>query len=589
MGERPVRIANFSGYYGDRRTAFDEAMGGDDIDVLIGDYLAEFTLAALSARYRDDPSSGYVAYFLDQLRPHVAAVAERGLKVVVNAGGFNPAGLAGAVRELAAEAGVRLRVAHVEGDNVLHRLRGLRAKGHRMTNLDTGAPLSSWGYEPIAANAYLGGWGITDALSSGSDVVICGRVTDASLTSGVAAWWHGWRRTSWRELAGAVTAGHIIECGPHATGGNFSGFAQIPGMVAPGFPIAEVAGDGSSVITKHGRDGGAVTVDTVTAQLMYEIQGTRYLNPDVTVHLDTVELTQEAPDRVRMAPVTGSPPSPTTKVAVFAPIGWQIVATAYVTGLDADAKVDLLREQLRALLPAVDDLEVTRLGTVAEDADSQWDATVPVRIMATARDRETLTGQNFAGRLGGLFLSSIPGFYLDSGAGMPTSPRPRVDYWPALLPTEVLGHAVVLDNGRRMEVGPPTVCEVPGQPAHPEPSGAAASEANGPTRRLPLGTIAHARSGDKGGNSNVGVWVPDDAAWPWLRDMLSTEELKRLLPETKDLDVVRHEFPHLRAVHFVLTGLLGTGGSSNLRVDPIGKAIGEYLRARHVDIPVDLL
>ena len=587
MGERPVRIANFSGYFGDRATAFDEAMGGDPVDVLVGDYLAEFTLAVLSARHRDDPSKGFVSYFLDQLRPHLAAIAERGMKVVTNAGGFHPAGLAKAVRAMAAEAGVPLRVAHVEGDNVLPDLPRLRAAGHALENLDTGAPLADWGYEPIAANAYLGGWGITAALAAGADIVVCGRVTDASLTSGVAAWWHGWTATAWDRLASAVTAGHIIECGPHATGGNFSGFATVPGMVAPGFPIAEVAEDGSSVITKHARDGGMVTVDTVTAQIMYEIQGVRYLNPDVTVHLDTVELTQEGPDRVRLSPVTGTPPPPTTKVAVFAPMGWQIVTTAYVTGLDADAKVELLREQLRALLPGVEELDVTRIGTVADDPDSQWDATVPVRIMATARDRETLSGGRFTGPIGGLFLSSIPGFYVDSGAGMPTSPRPRVDYWPALLPMDAVPHTVVLDDGARVEIDPPSVTEAPAQPVHPEPGGDAARV--GGTRRVPLGTIAYARSGDKGGNSNVGVWVPDERAWPWLRDALSTDALKRLIPETKDLEVVRHEFPHLRAVHFVLRGLLGTGGSSNLRVDPIGKAIGEYIRARHVDIPAELL
>jgi hypothetical protein len=585
VGERPVRIANFSGYLGDRSTAFDEVMGGDDIDVLIGDYLAEFTLAVLSARHRDDPAKGYVSQFLDQLRPHAAAVADRGLKIVVNAGGFHPAGLAAAVRELAAQQGADLRVAHVEGDNVLPRLAELRAAGHAMENLDTGAPLSDWGHDPIAANAYLGGWGITAALADGADVVICGRVTDASLTSGVAAWWHGWTPTSWNELAGAVTAGHVIECGPHATGGNFSGFTAIPGMVAPGFPIGEVAADGSSVITKHARDGGAVTVDTVTAQIMYEIQGTRYLNPDVTVHLDTVELSQAGPDRVQVSPVAGTPPPPTTKVAVFAPIGWQIVTTAYVTGLDVDAKVELLREQARALLPDVDELDVTRLGTAAADPDGQWAATVPVRIMGASRERAPLA--RFAAAISGLFLCSIPGFYLDSGAGQPTSPRPRVDYWPALLPMSAVPHTAVMDDGRRVEIAPPSVTETPSQPVHPEPT--APPVAPGSTRRGPLGTLAHARSGDKGGNSNVGIWVPDERAWPWLRDTLSTDELKRLIPETKDLDVVRHAFPHLRAVHFVLRGLLGTGGSSNLRVDPIGKAIGEYIRARHVDIPADLL
>ncbi|MGW1679432.1 acyclic terpene utilization AtuA family protein [Saccharopolyspora sp. NPDC002376] len=581
---RAIRIGGFSGYLGDRHSALDEAMAGDPCDVLIGDYLAEFTLAMLAARHRSDPSKGYVEYFLDQLRPHLTALAERGTRVVVNAGGFNPAGLADAVRAMIAESGAALRVAHVEGDNVLSTLDDLLAAGHTMPSLDSGALLEDWGYRSIAANAYLGGWGIAAALREGADVVVCGRVTDASLTAGPAAWWHGWNPDDWDELAAAVVAGHVIECGPHAVGGNFSGFTQVPGMVAPGFPIAEIAADGTTVITKHARDGGAVTTDTVTAQLVYEIQGPHYLNPDVTAHLDTVRLRQLAPDRVEISGTTGSPPPPTTKVAVFAPIGHQIVISVYATGLDIAEKVELIRAQAEALLAGVDaELDVSALGTAAEDPERQWDATVQVRIMATATDREPLT--RLAEGIGELFLSSIPGFYTDNAARQSTSPKPRIDYWPSLLAIDAVPHEAVLDDGTRIPIVPPPATEQPSQPQHPEPGPVALGE----TRRVPLGRLAHARSGDKGGNSNVGLWVADPKAWPWLRDLLSTDELRRLMPEAKDLEVVRHEFPHLRAVHFVLRGLLGTGGSSNLRVDPIGKAVGEFLRARHVDVPVELL
>ncbi|MEV5541595.1 acyclic terpene utilization AtuA family protein [Saccharopolyspora shandongensis] len=581
---RAIRIAGFSGYLGDRRSALAEAVAGDPCDVLIGDYLAEFTLAMLAARHRSDPSKGFVEYFLDQLRPHLATLAERGTRVVVNAGGFNPAGLADAVRALIAEAGVRLRVAHVEGDNVLSALDDLQAAGHPLQSLDSGAPLSDWGVRPIAANAYLGGWGIAAALREGADIVVCGRVTDASLTVGPAAWWHGWRNTDWDELAAAVVAGHIIECGPQAVGGNFSGFTRVPGMVAPGFPVAEIAADGTAIITKHARDGGMVTVDTVTAQLVYEIQGPRYLNPDVTAHLDTVRLRQIGPDRVELSGTTGSPPPPTTKVAVFAPIGHQLVSTLYATGLDIDEKVALIRAQADALLDGAEaELDVSALGTAAEDPERQWDATVQVRIMATAAERAPL--EKLAEGLGGLFLSSIPGFYTDSAARQSGTLKPRIDYWPSLLAMDAVPHETVLDDGSRITIAPPPAAEQPAQPVHPEPEPNPAGE----TRRVPLGRIAHARSGDKGGNSNVGLWVDDPKAWPWLRGLLSTEELRRLMPEAKDLEIVRHEFPNLRAVHFVLRGLLGTGGSSNLRVDPIGKAVGEFLRARHVEVPVDLL
>lgn len=584
MNERSVRVGNFSGYLGDRYTAIDEVLAGDPVDVLMGDYLAEITLAALAVGYRPGSGGGYVSYFLKQLAPHLATIAERGIKVVTNAGGFNPAGLAVALRELAAEAGVALRVAHVEGDNVLDELATFHAEGHGMEHLDTGAPLKDWGVDPIAANAYLGGFGIAAALAAGADIVVTGRVTDASLTAGPAAWWHGWTPDDVGPLAGAVTAGHIIECGSHATGGNFSGFTTVPGMLKPGFPIAEIAADGSSVITKHARDGGMVTVDTVTAQLVYEIQGPRYLNPDVTVHLETVQLSEIGRDRVAIGPVEGSPPPPTAKIAVFAPIGYQISSMLFCTAPNVAEKVALLRAQLRVQLEGyVDELDVTALGTAAEDPATQWEATVPVRIMATARDPEPL--RRFMPALGSLFLQSYPGFHHDGGAARVIEPWPRIDYWPALLPSELVPHRVVLDDGTVLEAPVASSSVVEPQPTQPEPADLPPTGG----KRVALGTLAHARSGDKGGNSNVGIWVADPAAWEWLRSTLSTEGIRALLPEMKDVAIVRHEFPHLRAVHIVFKGLLGTGGSSNLRVDQIGKSVGEYIRAKHVTVPEELL
>lgn len=577
VNDRPVRIANISGYLGDRYTAVDEAMAGDPVDVLQGDYLAEVTLAALAAAAgRGRP--GWVGYALDQLVPHLPEIARRGMKVVTNAGGFDPAGMADAVRAKVAEAGLSLRVAHVGGDDVFARLAEFHAEGHAMENLDTGEPIKDWGVEPVAANAYLGGFGIAAALGAGADIVVTGRVTDASLTVGPAAWWHGWTPDEVDALAGAVTAGHIIECGAHATGGNFSGFRTVPGMVKPGFPIAEVAVDGSSVITKHGGDGGMVTVDTVTAQLLYEIQGPRYLNPDATVHLETVELTQLGPDRVAIGPVTGSPPPPTAKVAVFAPLGYEISTMLFCTAPDVEGKVELLRAQLRAQLEGhVDQLDITPLGVAEENPSSQWAATVPIRIIATARHPEPL--RRFAPAMGSLYLQGFPGFHHDGHAPRATEPWPRMDYWPALLPRELLDHHVVLDDGTRVEVPLSTRAEPVEQPPQAEASGPAP---DGPT--IELGSRTYARAGDKGGNSNVGVWAIDAADWDWLRATLSTERVKQLLPEFAG-QIVRHEFPHLHAVHLVLRGLLGSGGSSNLRVDQIGKSVGEYLRAKHVPGP----
>jgi hypothetical protein len=585
--QRPIPIVGFSGYLGDRFAAFDEAMASDRVDVLIGDYLAEITLAALSGR-GEGGRPKYVEYFLAQLGPHLRELAALGRKVVVNAGGFDPAGLADAVRALADNAGVPLRIAHVQGDNLLDRLETLRRDGNELRHLDTGAPLSEWGYEPVAANAYLGGWGIAAALNAGADIVVCGRVTDASLVLGPTAWWHGWSRTDWDPLAGAVVAGHIIECTAHAIGGNFSGFQDVPGLQQVGLPIAEISADGSSVITKRDDQGGAVTTDTVTAQLLYEIQGPRYLNPDVTAHLDEVQVEQVAADRVAVSGAVGSPPPTTTKVAIFARIGYQSVVTVFVTGIDAGEKIDLLRAQLATLFERseLDDLEITPIGVPAAAPATQWEATIAVRIMATAHTREPLEPANFAARISSLYLSSYPGFYQDTGVP-PSRPRPRIDYWPALLANEAVHHDVMLDGCERISIPPPAIAAEVEQPTHPEPSGNAGDF--GPTRGGPLGTVTFARSGDKGANSNVGIWAREPRAWPWLCNALTTKTLRSLVPELAEIDIVRHEFPHLHAVHFVLRGLLAPAGSSNLRVDQVGKAVGEYLRAKQLEIPVGLL
>jgi hypothetical protein len=586
----PLVVASFSGYFGDRATALDEAMAGDPIHVLIGDYLAEITLAGISARFRKDPTQGYAEYFVRQVQPHLAGIAARGIKLVTNAGGLNPRGLAQVLRGLIAEAGLALKVACVEGDNVLDRLDLLQAAGHPLTHLDTGEPLSAWGRTPIGANAYLGAWGIAAALREGADIVLCGRVTDSSLILGPAAWWHGWQLDDWDRLAGGVVAGHILECGPHATGGNFSGFAALPGITFPGFVVGEIAADGSSIITKHARDGGAVTTDTVTAQLVYEIQGPKYLNPDVTVDLSEIRCEQVAADRVRVSGARGGPPPDTTKVAMFAPEGWQIVSWAFVTGIDIDRKLALLRAQLHTLLAdSVDRLEVTAYGTPAAQPESQCEATVAVRIAASASERDQLTEEQFFLKLNSLYLWSVPGFYTDSGAERALKPQRRIEYWPALLQVSQLAHTVTLEDGRTLEIPPhPRAAPAVGQPEHPQPQSLEPVPGRA-VQRAPLGRVAFARSGDKGGNSNIGIWAAQDKTWPWLRQTLTTDMLRRLLPQAAGLEIVRHEFPHIRAVHFIVRGLLGRGGSTNLQADQVGKAVGEFVLARQLDIPVELL
>jgi Acyclic terpene utilisation family protein AtuA len=580
----PVRIANCSGFYGDRLSAAREMVGGGPIDVLTGDWLAELTMLVLAKNALRDPAAGYARTFVTQMEQVMGDCLDRGIKVVSNAGGLSPQRCAEAVRGVAAKLGLDPVIAYIEGDDLMPRMAKLRAAGEQFTNIDTGEPL---GERPvITANAYLGGWGIAEALARGADIVITGRVTDAALVVGPAAWHHGWRRDDWDALAGAVVAGHVIECGAQATGGNFAFFTEVPGLEHPGFPIAEVAADGSAVITKHPGQGGMVSVDTVTAQLLYEIGGPAYLNPDVTARFDSIRLTGDGTDRVRISGVRGDSPPATAKVALNYAGGWRSTLTLYLTGLDIEAKAALVERALWAAIPggrdAFDAVEVSLLRTDKPDPATNAEAMAQLRITVKAADERTV-GRAFSAKVTELALASYPGMF---GDGLTGGARAFGVYWPALVPAALLRQEVVVGETR-------TVVEPvlpPDPPVRAEVAAAAAAAApGGPVVRAPLGRVAGARSGDKGGTANLGVWARTDAGYAWLAGFLTVPRLAELLPETAPLPVRRYDLPNLRALNFVIPGLLGEGVAASARLDPQAKSLGEWLRARIVDIPADLL
>ncbi len=578
---RPVRIGNCSGFYGDRFAAMREMLDGGDLDVLTGDYLAELTMLILFRGRAKDASKGYAASFVRQLEDSLGVAVERGVRIVANAGGLNPAGCARAVRDLAARLGLDVPVAHVEGDDLLPRLAELRGSGVDLANLDTGETLRG---EPLTANAYLGGWGIAAALDAGAQVVVTGRVTDAALVVGPAAWWHGWSPSSYDALAGALVAGHVLECGAQATGGNYAFFTEVPGLEHVGFPIAEVAADGSSVITKHPGTGGLVSVGTVTAQLLYEIAGPHYANPDVTADFGSAHLEPAGPDRVAISGVRGAPPPPTTKVCLNLFGGFRNSMTFVLTGLDAEAKADVVRRQLAPALAEVGEVAWTLARTDHPDPASNEEAVATLRVTVKDPDGAKI-GRPFSNAAVEIALASYPGCTLTAPPGEASM---YGIYWPAAVANAQVQQVVVLADGRRVDVAPParTAPLDAAAPARAEPQRAGG---HGPTRRAPLGTLFGARSGDKGGNANVGVWARSDAAYAWLAAELTTERLTALLPETKDFPVDRHELPNLRALNFVIRGLLGDGVAASTRPDPQAKGLGEWLRARWADLPVALL
>jgi len=566
----PVRIGNASGFYGDRFAAMREMLEGGDLDVLTGDYLAELTMLILGRDRLRDPGLGYARTFLRQLEDCLGLALDRGVAIVSNAGGLNPAALAAAVRELAGRLGLDPKVGYVSGDDLLPRAAELA--------LTAPGSASSTG-QPVAANAYLGGWGIAECLRAGADVVVTGRVTDASLTAGPAAAHFGWARDDFDALAGATAAGHVLECGAQATGGNFSFFTEIADLRHPGFPIAEIYPDGSSVITKHPGTGGAVTVGTVTAQLLYEVAGPRYPGPDVTLRLDTVRLTQDGPDRVRITGVSGEPPPPSLKVSLNGIGGYRNQVEFVLTGLDIEAKARLVRDQLAGVLP--EGARWTLARTDHADGATEEQASATLRCVVRGADPKVI-GRAFAAAAVELALASYPGFHVTAPPG---DAQPYGVFTAAYVDRAQVRHTAVLPDGRCVAVADPRTGRL-------EPTGPAAIPAwprGGPTRRVPLGTVAGARSGDKGGDANVGVWAREEAAWPWLAAALTTDRLRELLPETAGLPVHRHLLPNLRAVNFVIEGLLGEGVAAAARFDPQAKGLGEWLRARYLDVPEELL
>lgn len=576
-----LRVANCSGFYGDRLSAAEEMVSGGPIDVLTGDWLAELTMLILAKNRLSDPSSGYAKSFLRQMEQVMGTCLEQGIKVVSNAGGLAPARLADEVEALASRLGLKPVVAYVTGDDLMDRLAELEEPSGGFLHFDTKEPLGD--REVVTANAYLGGFPIARALGEGADIVVTGRVTDAALALGPAIWAHGWERADLDALAGAVVAGHVIECGPQATGGNYAFFEEVANPEHLGFPIAEIEANGASVITKHPGHGGLVSVGTVTAQLLYEIGGPAYANPDVTARFDTISLSQEGPDRVRISGVRGEPPPERLKVAMNYLGGYRTTVTLMLTGLEPEKKAAMFES---ALWPTVEggkeafaEVDVSLVLTGRDDPPTNDEALSSLRITVKDKD-EKKVGRAFGAKVTELALSSYPGFF---GGGSQT--QAYGVYWPTAVPAELVP-ATVHIGGRTLEV--PSSSPVTGRPVSP-PALRSDPRPEGETASVPLGRLFGARSGDKGGSANVGFWARSEEAFSWLADFLTVEKLKELCPEAEKLPVERYELGNLWALNFVIAGLLGEGVASSTRLDAQAKGLGEYLRAKVVPIPVFLL
>ena len=587
MSEEILRIANCSGYYGDRLSAAREMVDGGPIDVLTGDYLAELTMAILfNQKLKRGEDKGYVGTFLKQLQDVASTCKDKNIKIVTNAGGLNPQSMTNEIRQILNELNIDMKVAYIEGDNLMSRIEELQKNGEEFTNIDKEISLKDSGFPVLTANAYLGAWGIKEALDKGADIVVCPRVTDAAVVMGPAAWRFNWERDDFDKLAGALAAGHIIECGCQATGGNYAFFEEVPSFENVGFPIAEIQSDGSFFITKHPGTGGLVSVGTVTAQLLYEISSPAYINPDVISHFDTLKIKQIDKDKVFISGCRGSSPPNKHKVCINLAGGYKNGMDLILTGLDIEKKAETFINTLFTLVGGKEQFDEVRTDlhrTDKKNPNSNEEAMATLSLSVKSSDPD-LVGRLFSAKIVELSLANYPGFFAQGnikGSG------PVIVYWPALVHSKHIKELVYLEN-EVFEVSPTSELSLD-EIYYQKETVDIASCPEDSLKEIPLGKIFGTRSGDKGGCANLGIWAKTDDAFSFLNSFLTVKKLKELLPDLSSFKIDRYDLPNIKSLNFYIHGILQDGISSNNRKDGQAKSLGEYLRAKYIKVPKLLL
>ena len=587
MNEGIIKIANCSGFYGDKLSAAKELVDGGPIDVLTGDYLAELTMTILyNQKLQRGEDKGYVGTFLKQIKEVAKSCKEKNIKIVSNAGGLNPKSMADEIKKILEGQSIDMNVAYIDGDDLLPRIDELSNDGEAFQNMDKKIPLSDSGYTTLTANAYLGAWGIKEALDNGADIVVCPRVTDAAVVIGPAAWKFNWERNNYDALAGALAAGHIIECGCQATGGNYAFFKEVPSFDNLGYPIAEILEDGSFYITKHPETGGLVSKGTVTAQLLYEIGSPAYINPDVISHFDTLKIEDIEKDRVYVSGCRGSSPPKEHKVCINLSGGFRNGMEVILTGLDIEEKAEVFTN---ALFNSVggkkqfDEVSIQLHRTDKENPITNEEAMASLVISVKSMDAE-LVGRLFSAKIIELALANIPGFFAQGGV---KSSGPVIVYWPALIDSKHIKEVVHI-NDQEIEIIPTSQMDFEDIYYQKEPIEIEEVEMKD-EETINFGDIYGTRSGDKGGCANLGVWAKNSKSFAFLIKYLSVDKLKELLPDLRDFSIDRYELANINSLNFYIHDILQDGVSSNNRKDGQAKSLGEYLRAKEIKVPKNLL
>ncbi len=587
MNKDCIKIANCSGFYGDKLSAAKDLVDGGPIDVLTGDYLAELTMAILfGQKMQRGEDKGYVGTFLKQINQIAKSCKEKNIKIVSNAGGLNPKSMAIEIEKILKEQSIDMKVAYIDGDDLMPTISNLKKSGEEFKNIDKGKKLDESGYSPLTANAYLGAWGIKEALDKGADIVVCPRVTDAAVVIGPAAWKFNWKRDNYDALAGALAAGHIIECGCQATGGNYAFFKEVESFDNVGYPIAEIYDDGSFYVTKHPDTGGLVSTGTVTAQLLYEINSPAYVNPDVIAHFDTLKIEEVEKDKVFVSGCRGSSPPNKHKVCINLAGGFRNGMEIILTGLDIEDKAKVFTD---ALFNSVggrkqfDDVSIQLHRTDKENPNSNEEAMASLLVSVKSKD-QNLVGRLFSAKIIELALANIPGFFAQGGA---KSSGPIIIYWPALVDSKHIKEKVHIDS-EEIEVIPTSQLELEEIYYQKEPIKIKKIRKED-EKEIYFGEIYGTRSGDKGGCANLGVWAKNANSFAFLHDFLTVKKLKELLPDLNQYKIERFELANINSLNFYIHDILQDGVSSNDKKDGQAKSLGEYLRAKKVKVPQSII
>ena len=587
MNKDCIKIANCSGFYGDKLSAAKDLVDGGPIDVLTGDYLAELTMAILfGQKMQRGEDKGYVGTFLKQINQIAKSCKEKNIKIVSNAGGLNPKSMAIEIEKILKEQSIDMKVAYIDGDDLMPTISNLKKSGEEFKNIDKGKRLDESGYSPLTANAYLGAWGIKEALDKGADIVVCPRVTDAAVVIGPAAWKFNWKRDNYDALAGALAAGHIIECGCQATGGNYAFFKEVESFDNVGYPIAEIYDDGSFYVTKHPDTGGLVSTGTVTAQLLYEINSPAYVNPDVIAHFDTLKIEEVEKDKVYVSGCRGSSPPDKHKVCINLAGGFRNGMEIILTGLDIEDKAKVFTD---ALFNSVggrkqfDEVSIQLHRTDKENPNSNEEAMASLLVSVKSKD-QNLVGRLFSAKIIELALANIPGFFAQGGV---KSSGPVIIYWPALVNSKHIKEKVHID-GEEIEVIPTSQLELEEIYYQKEPIKIKKIKKED-EKEIYFGEIYGTRSGDKGGCANLGVWAKNANSFAFLHDFLTVKKLKELLPDLNQYKIERFELANINSLNFYIHDILQDGVSSNDKKDGQAKSLGEYLRAKKVKVPQSII